>query len=72
MCFASLEIQDCTTSESGETELGRKGRQTGKYCSLSSGGQKSESTALQNINLEKDTSGKHFLYFDQQSKKYNS
>lgn len=44
--------------------MGRRGRQIGKYCSLSSGGQKNESTALQNTNLEVGASCKHFNYFN--------
>lgn len=44
--------------------MGRRGRQIGKYCSLSSGGQKNESTALQKINLKVGASCKHFHYFN--------
>lgn len=44
---------DCTTLDLGERELGSCGRQTGRYWSLPSGGQKAESTARQNMNLKK-------------------
>lgn len=45
-------MAECTGVDLGATEHGKSGRQTGKYCSLSSLEQKRESTARQNRNLK--------------------
>jgi len=49
--MASCTTAERTAGDDGATEVGRWGKQIGRYCSLSSGGQKKEITDRQNMNL---------------------